>query len=873
MIKPSWLKFLVFSWLISACALLDDSGPKKTATNGLITTPPSYYSTAKAKYLGTKYKENLDRLVERIVRNPKTTTLQFANNISSVGGIGFFTHSATKTPDERYLEVVLATPETFETKGEYSEKIHQLFSRYGRDLLSIVNGDSDIYQDRELSGYGLNLAWRSVIAELAGNRVSMARAIIYFPKERVRSYLRDEINQNDLLADAVIFGEEENGPLTLVSYQSQSPRPDFRPTIREDNLASAPAQSQPVPAAAPPASIKDAAGKIDQQPETAKKDIPLAKEAEPRVVSKSKSPETKAEVKNAPVAQQKPEAIAQGSDTSRDSFENSAAGRRDATTEKLALKQLAETPRADVPIAETKPKPVVATPEPPPAPTVKAPVPVEVKPIEAQLSTGDTKAAALAPASKAPDMPRVKSQETSFEPVKQAEPKPPVETKKDVQIAAPKAKPVVATPEPPPAPTVTAPVPVVEVKPIEAQIPAGDTKAAALAPASKGPVKQAGPPAETKKTEPEIKTSEELRQPAKTVMPSKPADDREKTKAIQEVQPQKTAMPAAPIAKTPDRPSAVEVKAQAPVSTVSKSEMRPAAAVDSPPVAAASTPQQSEGSAKRIEPTVLPPAELKTPPVIRPREEKTPEPIAAKPATARDEKRVVTPAKEVAEETKADLKNQQPISTVIASAAKNEAAPQKSPVPTTTPKETVEEKGSDPKTRSLVLPSAPVTKTLQAAPAAETVKPAAVLSNAKTEPPVVAVKPAAPIAAPANQEKMSEKPIGDQLALLKNKPIEVVPEKKILTRPPPKALEGFIIQLAFNDKEKAQHWAEAMERRGFAVSITEAGADGALRVRLGNFTLRDEAERQLRTFKQDGMNGIIINLPQAFRPEARSSIP
>src|SRR5947208_1882759 len=123
MIMPSWLKFLVFSWLISACALLDDSGSKKPVTNGLITTPQSNYSTAKAKYLGTKYKENLDRLVERIVRNPKTTTLQFANNISSVGGIGFFTHSATRTPDERYLEVVLATPETFETKGEYSEKI------------------------------------------------------------------------------------------------------------------------------------------------------------------------------------------------------------------------------------------------------------------------------------------------------------------------------------------------------------------------------------------------------------------------------------------------------------------------------------------------------------------------------------------------------------------------------------------------------------------------------------------------------------------------------------------------------------------------------------------------------------------------------
>jgi cell division protein FtsN len=64
-----------------------------------------------------------------------------------------------------------------------------------------------------------------------------------------------------------------------------------------------------------------------------------------------------------------------------------------------------------------------------------------------------------------------------------------------------------------------------------------------------------------------------------------------------------------------------------------------------------------------------------------------------------------------------------------------------------------------------------------------------------------------------------------------------------------------------------------MQQRGYAVSVTEAGTEGSLRVRLGNFALRDEAERQLRNFKQDGMSGIIINLPQAFRPEARSSVP
>jgi len=85
--------------------------------------------------------------------------------------------------------------------------------------------------------------------------------------------------------------------------------------------------------------------------------------------------------------------------------------------------------------------------------------------------------------------------------------------------------------------------------------------------------------------------------------------------------------------------------------------------------------------------------------------------------------------------------------------------------------------------------------------------------------------------------------------------------------------QGVGVQFAFNDKEKARRWAEGMEKRGYAVSITEAGAEGALRVRLGNFVQRDDAERQLRNFKQEGLNGIIINLPQGFRPEARSSIP
>src|SRR5258705_587118 len=94
----------------------------------------------------------------------------------------------------------------------------------------------------------------------------MARAIIYFPKDKVRRFLREEIKQNDLLQDAVIFGEEENGPLALVSYQAQNPQPDFRPPIREDNLASLSTETKPPRSTTAPSPAKETAGKINQKP-------------------------------------------------------------------------------------------------------------------------------------------------------------------------------------------------------------------------------------------------------------------------------------------------------------------------------------------------------------------------------------------------------------------------------------------------------------------------------------------------------------------------------------------------------------------------------------------------------------------------------
>ena len=278
------------------------------------------------------------------------------------------------------------------------------------------------------------------------------------------------------------------------------------------------------------------------------------------------------------------------------------------------------------------------------------------------------------------------------------------------------------------------------------------------------------------------------------------------------------------VAKLPEPIPAIKEQPPAPVAEAIRLEKKLPETKSAPP-APASSKRQQEIPVKPSESTAVSAPEQKASQSLRTTEEKAPAPSKA------------TAAVEV-----------QPIIT-----AKTEAPKEKKP-----------------ETKPLE-PSAAAKTTPAPAPIVQAALPAVAPSPVKSEPAVVAPVPAT-TATPVEQ-KAIEKPIGEQLALVRKNPIEMVPENKALIQPRPKALEGFIIQLAFQDKDKAQHWAENMQRRGYAVSITEAGVDGALRVRLGNFALRDDAERQLRSFKQDGINGIIINLPQAFRPEARSSMP
>lgn len=225
-------------WLLASCAAVVEN-PRKNQQLGLITTPPAYYTTQRARYLGERYKNNLDRLVERIVRNPKTANLQFANNIASVGGIGFFTHSAAGAIDERFLEVIMGVPDSFDANWDHSAKVSRLFSLYGTELLSILVGDPDIYQEKEVNGYGLNLSWRNLSSDAGGSRISLERAVLYFSKVKAQGFLRGDLTQSALLAEAVMYAVVDDGPMKLVSYRPQPLKPDRRAPIQEEEILGA----------------------------------------------------------------------------------------------------------------------------------------------------------------------------------------------------------------------------------------------------------------------------------------------------------------------------------------------------------------------------------------------------------------------------------------------------------------------------------------------------------------------------------------------------------------------------------------------------------------------------------------------------------
>lgn len=819
---------LLFSvFLAGGCALVEDDADKKLSSS-VITTPISYYSTAKARYLGTKYKDNLGRIAERIVRNPKTGQLQFANNISSVGGIGFFTHSATETPDERYLEVVVAAPETFESKGEYSEKIQRLFSRYGAELLAIIAGDGQIFQDNALRGYGLNFTWRTVAAEGGTSGVSVARSIIYFQKEKVADFLRQGLGENELLRDAVIFATEDNGPLELVSYRARETKPDFRPAIREDNLPPAAVKS---PSTAPPARAADAE----------KKEAPAAKKNEP-VATGTKQPKAAAKVAEGPKEAAAANQLARKQDTpaaathpfsspmkpqpstasSQGESSLSVSGARFPTepTENSAKSDAAaDQASASAKIEEAgtvvlEPRGAASAPinklgekKVPEAPRTAASAEHE----GSVKAKSGSKAAPPKNIDKGP-LPEEKMNSTVDRGLKEEKADTgddPAAKENRVTLGVSAQKRTAATPEP--GEVALLPKPAASIKSAE-MAGLGVAKLPEAKPIKSGPA-EAG-----KKRASELDAN----------LPSAPP----RPGATEEGRDKKPVGGSPRAAKSEQTPTETSSARRMPAAEQPRTGVKPGEVATSP------TPR-STVSAEKV-PTAVAKAELARP-------------FATKTA--------IVPSRE-------------PNPTKQSESTDISPSPPKPPFGSAPTKPQPKPLGATRAATSLTSSPEPDKAAEKNTLAGEPPVPQPVTESKASTPPVQSAPSATetrPIPS-SIREPNTDRPSGEQLALLR-KPHEYTAEKKPPPRTTPRPLEGFIIQFSFSDKEKARNWAETMIQKGFAVSVTEAGVGGALRVRLGNFPAREDAERQMRNFQKQGMNGIVINLPQAFRPGTRASLP
>jgi SPOR domain len=582
--------------VVGGCTLHEaDTTPPLSAAR-LIATPPSHYSTQKARYLGEKYQQKLERLIEMITANRITSKLQFANSLGSSGGMGFFTHSAVKGPDERFLEVVLGTEENFEG-GDYSVKVARLFSRYGRELLLILASDREIYNDREMSGYGLNFTWRS-----RDSRANTERAIVYFPKEKVRAFLSQDMNDNTLLADAVIFVIEPEGQANLLSFRAQDPAPDVRAPIKEQVLLPLPAKEE--------AELKRL---LAERP---------VKSTEPI------KPATNA-----------------GESSAGDKDKGTGSSKR-----------------------QTEPKPITRN--------VTVKTREEIVPDE---KVGPGVDGNIEPVGKASSRESGDQSDNSSMPARGV-----VETTQPVPGAAKFSQPQLGA----------------EAIQSELQQKNSEGKTHELSSLVEVPKEK-----EQKESDPDLAGSQ---------------------------------IPALMQRSRPNEASEPQLGIQAPVPGSTE------------------VPLSSD---------------------------KTPEP-GGKVERLSD----------------------------IASIGK-------------------------------ISPKTAHTETAVPAP----ITPSG-LKNAEGD----------------NVERHS--------VFVHPKPIENIPAKSFV-RHGPKSLEGYIIQVPFKDRSDARSWADTFEQRGYAVSITEADGGESLRVRLGNFRMRDDAERQLKSIREDGLIGIILNLPQAYRPEIRSSLP
>jgi hypothetical protein len=229
-VSSRWILLSLVTFLGCSAAKPQGNTPPGVEA-GISLTPPAhyttYYSTQKARALGESYGDNLDRLLERLTQSP-VGQMQFSNAIVSLS-LGFFTHSASRPPDERYLEVILGMPDILEEEADINATVSRLFAQYGREILAILASDTAIAEDLKVAGYGLNFSWRNMLRTPSGPRMAMKEAVIYIPKKKSERFLKQQIDHDELLGTSTIFVRQGENPSQQVRYLPPPSQPWLQP--------------------------------------------------------------------------------------------------------------------------------------------------------------------------------------------------------------------------------------------------------------------------------------------------------------------------------------------------------------------------------------------------------------------------------------------------------------------------------------------------------------------------------------------------------------------------------------------------------------------------------------------------------------------
>ncbi len=204
----------------------------------------SYYSTQKARALGETYDKNLEHLLTQLTQS-SIGTLQFSNAIVSLS-VGFFTHAASQPPDERYLEALIGMPDILDEEKDFSTLVGQLFSQYGRDVLSTLAQDEVIARDNKIAGYGIHFSWRGLTKTPSGPHLTMREAVLYFAKDQVAQFLNQQLSSDALLSRATLFSRRGEHPAEQVHYLSTvQQRQPSSPPYEEKDKETAPLPTLP----------------------------------------------------------------------------------------------------------------------------------------------------------------------------------------------------------------------------------------------------------------------------------------------------------------------------------------------------------------------------------------------------------------------------------------------------------------------------------------------------------------------------------------------------------------------------------------------------------------------------------------------------